>query len=520
MQLAYFTFYTNMLIMDQKLILIILDGWGIGKKDQTNAIANAKTPYMDYLQQTYPNSQLLTSGEDVGLPEGQMGNSEVGHLNIGAGRVVYQDLVRINKECLDNSIAQNKTLIDAFNYAKEKGVAVHFLGLISDGGVHSLDKHLYKLCDITKDFGLQKVFIHAFTDGRDTDPESGLGFIAKLEDHLTTSNGTIASLIGRYYAMDRDKRWERVKEAYDLLVEGKGRPVSSMVEAIKESYSQGVTDEFIKPLVRVDKYGQPVGKIASGDVVICFNYRTDRLRELTTVLSQKDMPDHGMHTLPLHYVTMTRYDDTFKNVNIVYDKDNLKNTLGEVVANAGGHQIRIAETEKYAHVTFFFSGGREQPFVNESRLLVQSPKVATYDLQPEMSAIEVKNAIVTELKKGDANFVCLNFANGDMVGHTGIWPAIIKAVETVDSCVKEVVETAKANGYSAIIIADHGNADNAVNKDGSPNTAHSLNPVPFILVSDKYTKVKDGILADVAPTILEILGLSQPSEMTGKVLME
>jgi len=520
LQLAYFTFYTNMLIMDQKLILIILDGWGIGKKDQTNAIANAKTPYMDYLQQTYPNSQLLTSGEDVGLPEGQMGNSEVGHLNIGAGRVVYQDLVRINKECLDNSIAQNKTLIDAFNYAKEKGVAVHFLGLISDGGVHSLDKHLYKLCDITKDFGLQKVFIHAFTDGRDTDPESGLGFIAKLEDHLTTSNGTIASLIGRYYAMDRDKRWERVKEAYDLLVEGKGRPVSSMVEAIKESYSQGVTDEFIKPLVRVDKYGQPVGKIASGDVVICFNYRTDRLRELTTVLSQKDMPDHGMHTLPLHYVTMTRYDDTFKNVNIVYDKDNLKNTLGEVVANAGGHQIRIAETEKYAHVTFFFSGGREQPFVNESRLLVQSPKVATYDLQPEMSAIEVKNAIVTELKKGDANFVCLNFANGDMVGHTGIWPAIIKAVETVDSCVKEVVETAKANGYSAIIIADHGNADNAVNKDGSPNTAHSLNPVPFILVSDKYTKVKDGILADVAPTILEILGLSQPSEMTGKVLME
>ncbi len=516
---ACFLFIINIFTMDQKLILIILDGWGIGKKDNTDAISNAKTPYMDYLAKTYPTAKLLTSGEDVGLPDGQMGNSEVGHLNIGAGRVVYQDLVRINKACADNSIAQNKTLVDAFTYAKEKGVAVHFLGLVSDGGVHSLDKHLYKLCDITKDFGLQKVFIHAFTDGRDTDPESGLGFISQLEDHLKNSNGTIASLVGRYYAMDRDKRWERVKEAYDLLVDGKGKAVSSIVDAVKDSYAQGVTDEFIKPVVKVDEKGNPVGKIAANDVVICFNYRTDRLREMTTVLSQKDMPEHGMHTMPLHYVTMTRYDDTFKNVNIVYDKDNLQNTLGEVVANAGGHQIRIAETEKYAHVTFFFSGGREEPFANESRLLVQSPKVATYDLQPEMSAVEVKDAIVAELKKADADFVCLNFANGDMVGHTGIWPAIIKAVETVDSCVKEVVETAKANGYSAIIIADHGNADNAVNADGSPNTAHSLNPVPFILVSDKYSKVKDGILADVAPTILRIMGLSQPSEMTGKVLI-
>ena len=505
--------------MDKKLILMILDGWGIGKKDNTDAIYNAKTPYMDYLAKTYPTAQLLTSGENVGLPDGQMGNSEVGHLNIGAGRVVYQDLVKINKACKENTIAKNETLVEALTYAKNTGAAVHFLGLVSDGGVHSLDKHLYKLCDITKDFGLTDVFIHAFTDGRDTDPESGLGFITQLEDHLKTSNGTIASLVGRYYAMDRDKRWERIKIAYDLLVDGKGAASTNIIESVKASYAEGVTDEFIKPIVRINAKGEPVGKIKAGDVVICFNYRTDRLREMTTVLTQKDMPEHGMQTLPLNYVTMTRYDDTFKDVSVIYDKDNLTNTLGEVVSKVGKKQLRIAETEKYAHVTFFFSGGREEPYLNESRLMVQSPKVATYDLQPEMSAIEVKNLVVNELQKEELDFVCLNFANGDMVGHTGIWPAIVKAVETVDSCVKEVVETAKAHGYTAIIIADHGNADNAVNLDGSPNTAHSLNPVPFILVSDTYKKVNNGILADVAPTIISILGLEKPAEMDGKILI-
>lgn len=505
--------------MDKKLILMILDGWGIGKKDNTDAIYNAKTPYMDYLAKTYPTAQLLTSGENVGLPDGQMGNSEVGHLNIGAGRVVYQDLVKINKACKENTIAKNETLVEALTYAKNTGAAVHFLGLVSDGGVHSLDKHLYKLCDITKDFGLTDVFIHAFTDGRDTDPESGLGFITQLEDHLKTSNGTIASLVGRYYAMDRDKRWERIKIAYDLLVDGKGAASTNIIDSVKASYAEGVTDEFIKPIVRINAKGEPVGKVKAGDVVICFNYRTDRLREMTTVLTQKDMPEHGMQTLPLNYVTMTRYDDTFIDVSVIYDKDNLTNTLGEVVSKAGKKQLRIAETEKYAHVTFFFSGGREEPYLNESRLMVQSPKVATYDLQPEMSAIEVKNLVVNELQKEELDFVCLNFANGDMVGHTGIWPAIVKAVETVDSCVKEVVETAKAHGYTAIIIADHGNADNAVNLDGSPNTAHSLNPVPFILVSDTYKKVNNGILADVAPTIISILGLEKPAEMDGKILI-
>lgn len=505
---------------NKKVILLILDGWGIGNKSKSDVIFNANTPYIDSLYTKYPHSQLLTCGENVGLPDGQMGNSEVGHLNIGAGRVVYQDLVRINKAIDDNSISKNQTLVDAFNYAKDKKVAVHFIGLVSDGGVHSLDKHLYKLCDLTKDYGLDKVYIHALTDGRDVDPRSGLGFVQQLQNHLSKSNGVIASLVGRYYGMDRDKRWERVKESYDLMVHGKGKQTKDIVKSIQESYDEGVTDEFIKPLVSIDEKGEPVGTIKPNDVVICFNFRTDRLRETTIVLTQKDMPEFGMKTMPLHYVTMTRYDETFKNVNIVYDKDNLENTIGEIISQKGKKQIRIAETEKYAHVTFFFSGGREKEFEGEKRILIQSPKVATYDLQPEMSAPLVKDAIVAELKKKEADFVCLNFANGDMVGHTGVYSAIIKAIETVDSCVREVVETAKANGYEAIIIADHGNADYAINDDGSENTAHSLNPVPFILVSDRYRKTENGILADVAPTILSMMGIDIPSEMTGKVLVK
>lgn len=501
-----------------KMLLMILDGWGIGSKDKSDVIFTANTPNMDKLAQQYANSQLLTSGRNVGLPDGVMGNSEVGHLNIGAGRVLYQDLVKINLACEDGSIATNPALIEAFNYAKKNNKGVHFIGLISDGGVHSMDTHLYKLCDVTKQFGLDKVYVHAITDGRDTDPKSGLGYITNLANHLKTSNGKVATLIGRYYAMDRDKRWERVKEAYDLYVHGKGAVATDVVQAVKDSYAADVTDEFIKPVVLTEG-GKPVGLIQENDVVICFNYRTDRLREITVVLSQKDMPELGMKTMPLQYYTMTRYDDSFKGVNIIYDKDNVTKTLGEVVAENGLKQIRIAETEKYAHVTFFFSGGRESEFDGEKRILINSPKVATYDLQPEMSAPEVKNALLPELKKAEASFICLNFANGDMVGHTGIYEAITKAVETVDSCVGEVVSTARANGYDVMIIADHGNADFAVNEDGSPNTAHSLNPVPCILVSDKYKTIKDGVLADVAPTILTVMGLPVPKEMTGKVLV-
>lgn len=503
-----------------KVLLMILDGWGIGNKDKSDVIYSTPTPNIDKLNAKYPNAQLLTSGENVGLPDGQMGNSEVGHLNIGAGRIVYQDLVRINKDIKEGRLAQMPVLVNALQYAKQNNKAVHFIGLVSDGGVHSLDKHLYKLCDITKDYGLDKVYIHALTDGRDTDPQSGLGFIKSLEEHLKSSNGVIATLVGRYYTMDRDKRWERVKEGYDLMVHGKGKPTTNIVKAIEESYAEGVTDEFIKPIVRVDAEGKPVGLIREGDVVICFNFRTDRLREITIVLTQKDMPEFGMHTMPLHYVTMTRYDDTFKNVNIIYEKDNLVNTLGEVVSNQNLKQLRIAETEKYAHVTFFFSGGREQEFAGESRILIPSPKVATYDLQPEMSAPLVKDAIVAELHKKTHDFICLNFANGDMVGHTGVYSAIQKAVQTVDSCVGEVVDAATANGYEVVIIADHGNADYALNPDGTPNTAHSLNPVPIILVSDRFKKVESGILADVAPTILTMMGLPIPQEMTGKVLCQ
>ena len=502
----------------RKMLLMILDGWGIGRKDKSDVIFTANTPNIDKLTAQYPNSQLLTSGRNVGLPDGVMGNSEVGHLNIGAGRVLYQDLVKINLACEDGSISKNPALVEAFTYAKKNNKAVHFIGLVSDGGVHSMDAHLYKLCDVTKEFGLDNVYIHAITDGRDTDPKSGLGFITNLVNHLKTSNGKIATLIGRYYGMDRDKRWERVKESYDLMVNGKGTTATDVIKAVTDSYSNNITDEFIKPVVFTEN-GKPVGLIQENDVVICYNYRTDRLRETTVVLTQKDMPEFGMKTLPLKYYTMTRYDDSFKGIHIIYDKDNVTNTLGEIVSANGLKQIRIAETEKYAHVTFFFSGGRETEFDGEKRLLVSSPKVATYDLQPEMSAIEVKNLLLPELNKKEADFICLNFANGDMVGHTGIIEAITKAVETVDMCVGEVVRTARANGYDVIIIADHGNADYAVNDDGSPNTAHSLNPVPCILVTDDYKAIKSGVLADVAPTILTIMGIPIPADMTGKVLV-
>ncbi|MFW5657763.1 MAG: 2,3-bisphosphoglycerate-independent phosphoglycerate mutase, partial [Bacteroidota bacterium] len=505
--------------MSKKAVLMILDGWGIGKHDKTDVISQTPTPNMDRLTAANPNSQLLTSGEDVGLPDGQMGNSEVGHLNIGAGRVVYQDLVKINLAIKDNSIADNPVLKEAFTYAKNNNKAVHFLGLIGDGGVHASSKHLFKLCDLTKDYNLDKVYIHALTDGRDTDPRSGKGFMQEVVDHLKTSNGKIASLIGRYYTMDRDKRWERIKEGYDLLVHGKGKKATDVIQAVQESYEEGVTDEFIKPVVMVDENQNPVGTVNEGDVFICFNFRTDRLRQITTVLTQQDFPEHNMKTLDLHYITMTRYDDTFKGVKIVFDKDNVQNTMGEVVAKAGKKQIRIAETEKYAHVTFFFSGGREQEFENEKRILVSSPKVPTYDHQPEMSAYEVKDKIVAELKKGEVDFVCLNFANCDMVGHTGIYEAIQKAIIAVDECVGEVVDAATANDYAVMIIADHGNADNAVNEDGSPNTAHSLNPVPCVMVNSGYNSVQNGILADVAPTLLTIMGLEVPKDMTGKVLV-
>jgi 2,3-bisphosphoglycerate-independent phosphoglycerate mutase len=500
-------------------MLMILDGWGLGNGDKSDVISQVPTPNMDRLEKEYPSSRLHASGENVGLPDGQMGNSEVGHLNIGAGRVVYQDLVKINMAVKDGSITENPGLVEAFSYARDNSKQVHFMGLLSDGGVHSLDKHLYKLCDMTADYGIKDVFVHAFGDGRDTDPQSGKGYMQNLEDHLSKSNGKVASFIGRYYAMDRDKRWERIKEAYDLLVHGKGRKASDVVTALQESYDNGVTDEFVKPIVIVDEEQKPLGTVREGDVVVFFNFRNDRAKELTIVLTQQDMPEHGMQTLPLHYCTMTPYDATFKGMHIIYDKENVSNTMGEVVSRAGLSQLRIAETEKYAHVTFFFSGGREATFEGENRILIDSPKVATYDLQPEMSAFGVKDAVIADMKENAADFICLNFANGDMVGHTGVYASIEKAIKTVDSCVGEVVEAARKEGYDVMIIADHGNADNAVNKDGSPNTAHSLNPVPCILVTDDYKQVKEGILADVAPTLLKIMGVERPSQMTGKVLV-
>ena len=506
--------------MSNKVLLMILDGWGNGDKSKSDVIYTTRPEYINNMTAAYPHAELKTDGENVGLPEGQMGNSEVGHLNIGAGRVVYQDLVKINRACRDNSILENKEIKGAFEYAKTNGVNVHFMGLVSDGGVHSSLEHLFKLCDISKHYGIENTFVHCFMDGRDTDPRSGKGFIAALEEHMAKSTGVIASIIGRYYAMDRDKRWERVKIAYDLLVNGIGEKSTNMVEAVEKSYAEGVTDEFIKPIVHVDAEGQAVGTIKPNDVVIFFNYRNDRAKELTIVLTQENMEAEGMHTMPLYYCCMTPYDAKFQGLHILFDKENVANTIGEYVASKGLKQLRIAETEKYAHVTFFLNGGREAEFENEDRILVASPKVATYDLQPEMSAYEVKNKLVEALGEQKYDFICLNFANGDMVGHTGVYEAIEKAVKAVDECVKDVVEAAKANGYEVVQIADHGNADNALNADGTPNTAHSLNPVPIVVVSDRVKSVKNGILADVAPTVLELMGLEKPVEMTGESLVE
>ena len=504
--------------MAKKALLMILDGWGIGNKGKGDVIYQTPTPYMDYLNATYPHSQLLACGENVGLPDGQMGNSEVGHLNIGGGRIVYQDLVKINRACKDGSILQNKEIQNAFDYAVREGKAVHFMGLTSNGGVHSSLDHLFKLCEISQHYKVRETYVHCFMDGRDTDPRSGVGFIKQLQEKCDETGVKIASIIGRFYAMDRDKRWERVKTAYDLLISGTGVQAKDMVEAMELSYADGVTDEFIKPInnANVD------GTIKEGDVIIFFNYRNDRAKELTIVLTQQDMPEQGMKTIPgLQYYCMTPYDASFKGVHILFPKENVENTLGEFISRQGLKQLHTAETEKYAHVTFFFNGGREAPYEGEDRILVASPKVATYDLKPEMSAFEVKDKLVDALKKQEYDFIVVNFANGDMVGHTGVYEAIEKAVVAVDKCVNEVVETAKAEDYEVIIIADHGNADNAINPDGTPNTAHSLNPVPFIYVTEnKQAQVEDGILADVAPSILHIMGLKQPAAMTGRCLIK
>jgi 2,3-bisphosphoglycerate-independent phosphoglycerate mutase len=503
--------------MAKKALLMILDGWGIGQHGKGDVIYNTPTPFLDYLYAVSAHSELQASGENVGLPDGQMGNSEVGHLNIGAGRVVYQDLVKINRACRDNSIMKNPEVVSAFSYAKETGKNVHFLGLTSNGGVHSSLDHLFKLCEISKEYGLKNTFIHCFMDGRDTDPKSGAGFIEQIDKKCAETDCHIASIIGRFYAMDRDKRWNRVKVAYDLLVSAKGKQSSDMVKAMEESYAEDVTDEFIKPI----NNSSVEGTIKEGDVIIFINFRNDRAKELTQVLTQQDMPEEGMKVIPnLQYYCMTPYDASFKGVHILFPKDNVQDTLGEFLSKQGKKQLHTAETEKYAHVTFFFNGGREQPYEGEDRILVPSPKVATYDLKPEMSAYEVKDKLVAAIKEDKYDFIVVNFANGDMVGHTGIYHAIAKAVHAVDNCVREVIKAVKDTGYEAIIIADHGNADNAINPDDSPNTAHSLNPVPFIYVTDNNSaKVKNGRLADVAPSILHIMGLGQPSDMTGENLI-
>ncbi len=505
--------------MNKKVILMILDGWGHSPDPKVSAIDHANTPFIDSLYQKYPNAELRTDGLNVGLPEGQMGNSEVGHMNLGAGRIIYQELTRINLAVQHKTLNQEKVVQDAFSYAKNNHKNVHFLGLVSDGGVHSHTSHLRGLLDAAQDFGLENVFVHAFTDGRDVDPKSGKGYIESLEKYLEHSKAKLASVCGRYYAMDRDKRWERVKKAYDLLVNGIGTSSTNALDTIQKSYDENVTDEFIEPIIMTDNYGKPLATIQNGDVVIFFNFRTDRGRQLTEALSQKDFHEQNMHKLELYYVTMTNYDETYQNVKVIYNKDNITETLGEVLEKNHKKQIRIAETEKYPHVTFFFSGGREEPFEGETRILRNSPKVATYDLQPEMSAFELKDALVPELQKEEVDFVCLNFANGDMVGHTGVMEAAIKACEAVDVCVKEVIETALAHHYTTIVIADHGNCETMINPDGTPNTAHTTNPVPVILVDQELTSIQNGVLGDIAPTILTLMGIEKPAIMTGKSLV-
>ncbi|UII22464.1 2,3-bisphosphoglycerate-independent phosphoglycerate mutase [Fulvivirga ligni] len=506
--------------MSKKVLLMILDGWGLGTNPDVSAIQAANTPFVDSCFEKFSHSKLEASGLAVGLPEGQMGNSEVGHMNIGAGRVVYQDLVKINKAFEEHTIDDNPVLNEAFDYAKSNGKKIHFIGLVSDGGVHSHIKHLQGLCSLAKDKALDNVFIHAFTDGRDTDPKGGEKYLQDLISHTEKTAGTVASIVGRYYAMDRDNRWERVKLAYDLMVKGEGNEATDLIAAVKESYANDVTDEFIKPIVHVGADGKPVAVIEEGDVVICFNFRTDRGRQITQALTQKDFPEQGLKKLDLNYFTMTTYDETFKGVKVLFEKDNLKNTLGEVLERAGKKQIRIAETEKYPHVTFFFSGGREDEFNGEKRLLCPSPKVATYDLQPEMSANDIKDKIIPELQSKEPDFICLNFANPDMVGHTGVFEAAVKACETVDGCAKAVTEAALENGYDIIIIADHGNSDIMVNPDGTPNTAHTTNLVPCILASNDFKgTIKDGKLGDLAPTILTLMGVEIPAEMTGDILI-
>ncbi len=502
---------------NKKAILIIMDGWGLGKVKSSDAIQNAHVPFVSSLYQKYPNTTLVTCGEDVGLPEGQMGNSEVGHLNLGAGRVVYQELQRINVAIKTGEFQSNTTLLNAIEFAKKNNKALHLLGLVSNGGVHSHINHVKALTSLCKDKGLSNVLIHAFTDGRDTDPKSGLGFLTELQQHLDISTGAIATVTGRYYAMDRDKRWERVKLANDAMVNAVGIKSDNILAAVKQSYAAGETDEFIKPIINSNVADT---KIKNGDVVISFNFRTDRCREITQVLTQTDMHEYDMHCLDLHYTTMTQYDQTYKNVNVVFENDDLKNTLGEILQQNGKTQIRIAETEKYPHVSFFFSGGREVPFDGERRIMIQSPKVATYDLQPEMSAAEVTAAIVKEIENDPADFICLNFANADMVGHTGVWEAVIKAVETVDACVEKVVTVALKQDYAIFLTADHGNADYEINADGSPNTAHTLNLVPFFVIDNNWHgKVLPGKLGDMAPTILTMMGLPIPKEMNGNILI-
>jgi len=505
--------------MNKKVILMILDGWGKSPDPKVSAIDNANIPFINSLYTKYPSAQLRTDGLNVGLPEGQMGNSEVGHMNLGAGRIIYQDLAKINLAVENKSLNKEQVLVDAFQYAKDKNVSVHFLGLVSDGGVHSHTSHLKGLIDATQDFGLDKVFVHAFTDGRDVDPKSGKHYIQDLENYLTNTKAKLASVIGRYYAMDRDKRWERIKLAYDLLVNGIGTASKNAIETIEQSYANDVTDEFIQPVIIVDEFNNALSTIKENDVVIFFNFRTDRGRQLTEALSQRDFHEQNMHKLNLYYVTLTNYDESYQNVKVVYNKDNITETLGEVLSRNHKKQIRIAETEKYPHVTFFFSGGRELPFEGETRILKNSPKVATYDLKPEMSAFELADALVPELQKGEVDFVCLNFANGDMVGHTGVMEAAIKACEAVDQCVEKVITAALANNYTTLVIADHGNCETMINPDGSPNTAHTTNPVPIILVDPELKTIHDGVLGDMAPTILELMGIEKPQAMTRNSLL-